>query len=81
MLARIFRYVRDDIVFGFPLKGDFVKASETINLGYGQCNTKATLLLALCKASGIPARIHFSWIRKDIQKGFFTGLAYWLMPK
>jgi transglutaminase-like putative cysteine protease len=80
-LDQIFHYVRDDIRFGFPMNGDFVKASETIRLGYGQCNTKATLLLALCKAADIPARIHFSLITKDIQKGFFTGLAYWLMPQ
>ncbi|MHA6325833.1 transglutaminase-like domain-containing protein [Roseivivax sp. CAU 1753] len=80
-LDRIFHYVRDDIRFGFPVDGDFMKASDTIRLGYGQCNTKATLLLALCRAAGIPARIHFSLISKDIQKGFFRGLAYWLMPK
>ncbi|MBM1558592.1 transglutaminase family protein [Sulfitobacter mediterraneus] len=80
-LDRIFHFVRDEIRFGFPVNGDFVKASETIRLGYGQCNTKATLLLALCKAAEIPSRIHFSLITKDIQKGFFRGLAYWLMPK
>lgn len=79
-LTQLFLFVRDDIRFAFPRDGDFVKASETILLGYGQCNTKATLLLALCRATGIPARIHFSLITKDIQKGFFTGLAYWLMP-
>lgn len=71
-LERLFYYVRDDIRFAFPDDGDFVKASETIQLGYGQCNTKATLLLALCKAVGIPARIHFSLISKDIQRGFFS---------
>lgn len=79
-LRRLFHYVRDDIHFAFPIEGDFIKASDTIRLGYGQCNTKATLLLALCKATGIPARIHFSLITTDIQRGFFTGLAYWLMP-
>jgi len=79
-LHRLFHYVRDEIQFRFPDDGDFVSASETIRLGYGQCNTKATLLLALCKASEIPARIHFSLISKEIQKGFFTGIAYWLMP-
>ncbi len=79
-LRRLFLFVRDEIRFAFPIEGDFVKASDTIQLGYGQCNTKATLFLALCKATGIPARIHFSLITKDIQKGFFTGLAYWLMP-
>uniref|UniRef100_A0A2A4YUW7 Transglutaminase-like domain-containing protein n=1 Tax=OCS116 cluster bacterium TaxID=2030921 RepID=A0A2A4YUW7_9PROT len=80
-LHRIFDYVRDDIVFAFPDEGDLVKASETIQKGFGQCNTKATLFLALCKAAGIPSRIHYSLISRDIQKGFFTGIAYWAMPK
>lgn len=80
-LSRLFMHVRDDIKFAFPEEGDFVKASDTIRSGVGQCNTKATLLLALCRAAGIPARIHFSLIRKEIQKGFFTGIAYWLMPE
>lgn len=76
----IAHYVRDGILFGFPKEGDFVKASTTISYGFGQCNTKGTLFLALCKAAGIPARIHFSLIRKDIQRGLFTGIAYWMMP-
>ena len=80
-LERLFLFVRDSIAFGFPVKGDLVPASETIKTGVGQCNTKATLLLALCKASGIPARIHFSLISKDIQRGFFSGIAYRLMPR
>lgn len=80
-IEQLFLFVRDDIRFAFPDDGDFVKASDTIRLGYGQCNTKATLLLALCKATDIPARIHFSLITKDIQKGFFTGFAYWIMPE
>lgn len=79
-LARLFRFVRDEIVFGFPPEGDFVKASQTIERGYGQCNTKGVLFLALCKAVGIPARLHFSRISKEIQHGFFKGLFYWLMP-
>lgn len=80
-LERLFLFVRDEIAFGFPLRGDLVPASETIQTGIGQCNTKATLLLALCRASGIPARIHFSLISKDIQRGFFSGVAYWLIPQ
>ena len=79
-LARIFNYVRDDIAFAFPPDGDFVKASDTIRSGYGQCNTKGTLFLALCKAAGIPARLHFSKITKEIQRGFFTGIPYALLP-
>ena len=37
-------------------KGDIVRASETIRLGVGQCNTKATLLVALARAAGLEAR-------------------------
>lgn len=80
-LQCLFLFVRDEITFGFPTKGDLVPASETLQTGIGQCNTKATLLLALCRASGIAARIHFSLISKDIQRGFFTGIAFWLMPQ
>ncbi len=79
-LEKLFLYVRDEIKFGYPLKGDLVSASETISLGYGQCNTKSTLFVALCRAVGIPARVHFSLIRKEIQRGIFTGIAYRLMP-
>lgn len=79
-ITSIFHYVRDTIRFGFPAAGDLVSASETIRLGFGQCNTKGTLFLALCKAAGIPARLHFSLIRKEIQRGLFTGIAYRLMP-
>lgn len=80
-VSAIFYYVRDDIKFMFPKEGDFVKASKTIEDGFGQCNTKTTLFLALCKAVEIPARVHFSLIKKDIQKGLFSGIALWLMPK
>ena len=79
-LERLFYYVRDDVKFGFPTNGDLVKASDTIKLGMGQCNNKGTLLLALCKAAGIPARIHFAPIRKEIQRGLFTGLFYDKLP-
>jgi len=79
-LEKLFYYVRDEIRFGFPMDGDLVKASDTIGLGMGQCNTKGALFLALCRASGIPGRIHFSLIKKEIQRGLFTGIGYLLMP-
>ena len=40
-----------------------------------------TLFLALCRAAGVPARLHFSLIDKRIQRGLFHGLAYRLLPK
>ena len=80
VLERFFYYVRDDIRFGFPVEGDLVKASETIRCKVGQCNTKGTLFLALCKVVDIPARIHFSLIKKEIQRGLFAGIGYVLLP-
>jgi hypothetical protein len=80
-LKCLFYFVRDEIKFGFPLNGDMVKASETIRTGVGQCNTKGTLFLALCKSLKIPARLHFATIDKRIQRGLFTGIAFFLIPK
>jgi Transglutaminase-like superfamily len=80
-LQRLVSYVRDDILFGFPRHGDMTAASDTIRMGIGQCNTKGTLLLALCQVAGIPARLHFAPIRKSIQRGLYTGIWYELLPK
>jgi Transglutaminase-like superfamily len=80
-VERFVLFVRDEILFGFPPDFDWTPASETLRLGYGQCNTKGTLMLALCKAASIPARMHFAPIRKSIQRGLFTGPGYWLMPR
>jgi hypothetical protein len=79
-LRALFYFVRDDIRFGYPKNGDIVKASETIHLGFGQCNNKATLLVALARAADFNARIHFSTINKDIQKGVFPGWVFKRMP-
>lgn len=80
-LNSLFLFVRDEIEFGFPLDGDLVKASETIRRGFGQCNNKGMLFLALCRAAGFKARFHFSTISKEIQKGIFPGIVYWFIPK
>ena len=80
-LERFVLFVRDDIRFGFPPDGDLTAASGTLALGIGQCNTKGTLLLALCRAAGIPARLHFAPIRRSIQRGLYTGVWYLLLPR
>lgn len=79
-LRALFYFVRDDILFGYPKNGDIVTASETIRTGIGQCNTKATLLLALARAAGMNGRIHFSTIDKEIQRGLFPKWAFNRMP-
>jgi len=73
-------FVRDDIQFGFPPKWDNVRASETLRYGIGYCNTKAALLLALCKAASIPARIHTGLIDIEIMRGIFPSFAFPFLP-
>lgn len=79
-LERIFLFVRDEILFGFPPKWDSVKASETLVYKMGYCNTKATLMVALCKAANIPARIHTGLINIEIMRGIFPSFVFWFLP-
>lgn len=76
----IYNYVRDEIRFGYNLSDD-ITATEVLKDGYGQCNTKATLLMALLRATGIPNRIHGFTIDKALQKGAITGIWYKFSPK
>lgn len=79
-LERIFLFVRDEIQFGFPPKWDAVKASETLVYKMGYCNNKATLMVALCKAVDIPARIHTGLINIEIMRGIFPSFVFWFLP-
>src|SRR5690554_4245358 len=76
----IYNFVRDDIKFGYNLSDD-ITATQILQDGYGQCNTKATLLMALLRATGIPNRIHGFTIDKALQKGAITGIWYKLSPQ
>jgi hypothetical protein len=76
----IFKYVRDEILFGFPQKWDHVKASETLEYGLGYCNSKATLFCALCNALEIPVRIHTGLIDIGIMRGIFPSFVFPFMP-
>lgn len=80
-LKGLFFFVRDEIKFGFPPKWDAVKASETLSYGRGYCTTKATLMVALCRASGIPARIHTGLIEVMIMRGIFPDFVFPMMPE
>lgn len=76
----IYNFVRDEIKFGYNVS-DNITATEVLEDGYGQCNTKATLLMALLRATGIPNRIHGFTIDKALQKGAINGIWYKLSPK
>jgi len=59
---KIFDYVRDEIRYNFApavYERSHFKASHALELGTGFCMQKAAIYAALCRASGIPARIGF----------------------
>ena len=76
----VYNFVKDEILFGYNVD-DGVKASRVLKDGYGQCNTKGTLLMALLRALGIPCWIHGFMIDKILQKGAMTGLVYKSAPE
>ena len=76
----IYNFVKDEILFGYNVD-DSVKASRVLKDGFGQCNTKGTLLMALLRACGVPCRIHGFTIDKALQKGAMTGIVYKSAPK
>ncbi len=73
-------FVRNEIVFGYN-RSDDLPASEVLRDGYGQCNTKGNLLMALLRALEIPSRFHGFTISNALQKGAIPGYLFWLVPK
>ncbi len=78
-IKSIYNFVRDDIKFGYNVS-DNISASKVLKDGYGQCNTKGTLFMALLRGVGIPCRIHGFTIDKKLQKGAMTGIVYKIAP-
>lgn len=79
-IKSIYNYVRDEILFGYNID-DNIAATKVLKDGYGQCNTKGTLFMALLRAVGIPCRVHAFTIDKVLQKGAMTGFVYKSAPK
>lgn len=79
-LKAIYNFVRDEILFGYNVD-DSISASKVLKDGYGQCNTKGTLFMALLRACGIPCRVHGFTIDKALQKGAMTGIVYKNAPQ
>jgi len=62
----LFYFVRDEIRYNLYVLSDrpeYYKASRTLERGEGFCVFKAVLLVALARATGIPARLHMAAIR------------------
>ncbi len=79
-IRAIYNYVRDEILFGYNTD-DGIPASKVLADGYGQCNTKGTLFMALLRGCCIPCRVHGFTIDKRLQQGAMTGFVYALAPK
>ena len=75
----IYNFIRDEIKFGYNTD-DSIPASKVLRDGYGQCNTKGTLFMALLRSCNIPCRIHGFTIDKKLQKGAMTGFVYKKAP-
>ena len=78
-IGAIYDFVRDEILFGYNYD-DATPASQVLKDGYGQCNTKAVLLMALFRAVDIPCRLHGFTIEKKLQRGVVPELIYPITP-
>ena len=78
-IGAIYDFVRNEILFGYN-RSDTLTAEEILTDGYGQCNTKATLLMTLFRATGISCRLHGSEVSKSFQRGATSGIISILAP-
>ena len=79
-IGAAYDFVRNEILFGYNAD-DALPASRVLQDGYGQCNTKGTLLMALLRALEVPCRFHGFTIDKGLQRGIVPELVYALAPK
>lgn len=78
-ISAIYNFVRDDIKFGYNAD-DRISASQVLKDGYGQCNTKGTLLISLFRAVGISSRFHGFTIYNELQRGAIPNYLFALAP-
>jgi len=78
-IKSIYNFVKDDITFGFNVQ-DNITSTLVLKDTYGQCNTKAILLMSLLRKAGVPCRLHGSTIDKRLQKGVLSGIWYRISP-
>lgn len=70
-------FVRDEIPFGWAGAFYDQSASRVLQRRIGYCNTKSTLIVAMFRAAGIPARQHFVDISASVLDGLIDpGTSY-----
>lgn len=83
--ARLYLGVRDRVRYDpyqVCLTEQGIKASGTLAQGFGWCVPKAALLAAVCRASGIPARVGYADVRNHLstqrlRELLGTDVYYW----
>jgi transglutaminase-like putative cysteine protease len=83
--VRLFYAVRDDLrydPYGVRVDADSLRASRALAERRGWCVSKAALLVACCRAIGIPARIGFADVRNHLstarmRETMKTDVFYW----
>lgn len=78
-ISAIYNFVQNDIVLGYN-KYDNLTATQVLKDGYGQCNTKATLIMALLRAVGVACRLHGSRVTKEFQRSLMPKIMARLAP-
>jgi transglutaminase-like putative cysteine protease len=79
-IGAVYSFVRDEIKFGYN-EDDKLSASRVLEDGYGQCNTKGTLLMALLRGVGIPVRFHGFTIFNELQRGAIPNYLISIAPE
>ena len=79
-IGAAYHFVKDEIMFGYN-NSDDLTASQVLEDGYGQCNTKATLFMALLRRLNIECRFHGFTIDKPLQKGAIPAAILILSPQ
>lgn len=78
-IKSIYEFVQNDILFGYN-SSDTLNAVQVLHDGFGQCNTKATLLMALLRSVNVLCRLHAFNVSKDFQNGAIPKVISWFTP-
>ncbi len=78
-IGAIYDYVQNKILLGYN-KYDDLTATQVLADGIGQCNTKATLIMALLRAVGVPCRPHGTKVTKVFQRSLMPKIMAKLAP-
>lgn len=78
-IGAVYDFVQNKILLGYN-RYDDLTATQVLKDGYGQCNTKATLLMALLRALGIPCRLHGTKVTKVFQRSLMPNIMAVLAP-